>query len=153
MFAASFLQIPPHDGHPCSWLMIRTATLIQDLHLIAYNHAWHTRIDSVMIFTGQAFIALENATIISTLNDDYKILLPTVAWEFNESTPEISGQGFINGAFMEYGKGRVVIFGEAAMFSAQLLGQQQEKMGMNHPGAKQNPQLLLNIIHWLDKKL
>ena len=106
-----------------------------------------------MIFTGQAFIALENATIISTLNDDYKILLPTVAWEFNESTPEISGQGFINGAFMEYGKGRVVIFGEAAMFSAQLLGQQQEKMGMNHPGAKQNPQLLLNIIHWLDKKL
>lgn len=110
------------------------------------------RIDSIMIFTGQAFIAPENATIISTVNDDYKILLPTVAWEFNESTPEISGQGFINGAFMEYGKGRVVIFGEAAMFSAQLLGQQQEKMGMNHPGAKQNPQFLLNIIHWLDRK-
>ncbi|WP_218164002.1 hypothetical protein, partial [Chitinophaga sancti] len=28
--------------HPCLWLMIRTATLIQDLHLRAYNHAWRT---------------------------------------------------------------------------------------------------------------
>jgi hypothetical protein len=21
-FASSFLQIPPHDGHPCSWLTV-----------------------------------------------------------------------------------------------------------------------------------
>jgi len=42
MFAASFLQIPLRSGHLCSWLMIRTATLIRDLHPIAYNHAWRT---------------------------------------------------------------------------------------------------------------
>ncbi len=54
---------------------------------------------------------------------------------------------------MEYGKGRIVVFGEAATFSAQLAGEQKSKMGMNNPQAKQNPQLLLNIIHWLDRKL
>jgi hypothetical protein len=111
------------------------------------------QVDSIMIFTGGAFIAPENATVISRLSDDYKILLPSVAWEFNEATPGISGRGFVNGAFVEVEKGRVVIMGEAAMFSAQLAGQQKNKIGMNHPDARQNPQFLLNIIHWLDRKL
>jgi hypothetical protein len=60
---------------------------------------------------------------------------------------------FANGAMRQYGKGRVVVFGEAAMFTAQVQGPQKRKMGMNLPTAKQNPQLLLNIIHWLDGKL
>jgi hypothetical protein len=45
------------------------------------------------------------------------------------------------------------MFGEAAMFSAQLAGPQKRKVGMNDELAKQNYQLLLNIIHWLDGKL
>ncbi|HLF45635.1 MAG TPA: hypothetical protein VI548_04385, partial [Chitinophagaceae bacterium] len=111
------------------------------------------QIDSIRIFTGQGFIAPGKATIISKLSDDYQIFLPSVTSMLNDTTAVISGQGLVNGAFMEYGKGRIVIFGEAAMFSAQLSGPQQNKMGMNHPDAKQNPQLLLNIIHWLDRKL
>jgi hypothetical protein len=111
-------------------------------------------IDSIQVFTGQAFIAPEGAQIISKLTDDYEILLPAAAWDFSENTPRLSsGIGLVNGAFMPYGKGRLVIMGEAAMFSAQLAGPQRSKMGMNHPKAKQNPQLLLNIIHWLDGKL
>lgn len=111
------------------------------------------RIDTLLFFTGQGFIVPKNATIISRLNSEYDVLLPAVAWEFKETTPIISGQGLANGAFMKYGKGRLVIMGEAAMFSAQLAGPQQRKVGMNNPNAKQNPQFLLNIIHWLDKKL
>ena len=41
-FAASFLQIPPRDGHPCYWLMLLTAKCIRVLHPIADTHAWHT---------------------------------------------------------------------------------------------------------------
>ncbi len=115
------------------------------------NNSEH--IDSIQVFTGQGFIAPENATIISKLNDDYKIVLPLVAGEFNDSIPSFSGHGLVNGAFLEYGKGRIVVFGEAAMFSAQLSGPQQNKMGMNNQNAKQNPQFLINIIHWLDRKL
>jgi len=42
MFADGFFQIRGHPRHPCLKLMIRTATLIQDFHPRAYNHAWHT---------------------------------------------------------------------------------------------------------------
>lgn len=108
------------------------------------------KIDSIRLFTGQGFIAPSNATIISSLDDDYEILLPIVAWEFDDATPRMSGAGLVSGAYLEYGKGKIVVMGEAAMFSAQLAGPSQQKMGMNHPGAAQNPQFLLNIIHWLD---
>lgn len=111
------------------------------------------KIDSIRIFTGQAFKAPRAATIITTLDDQYEILLPSEAWEFDDTTPTISGKGFANGAYRKYKKGRILIMGEAAMFSAQLAGPQQNKMGMNHPDAGQNPQFLLNIIHWLDRKL
>jgi len=111
------------------------------------------QIDSIRIFGGSAFIAPPGAIIISKLDERYNILLPATAREFNDSTAIFSGLGLVNGAFMEYGKGRIVVFGEAATFSAQLAGEQKSKMGMNNPQAKQNPQLLLNIIHWLDRKL
>jgi hypothetical protein len=58
---------------------------------------------------------------------------------------------------LEYGKGRVVITGEAAMFSAQVVrfkdaqGRSQEfKMGMNVPG-NDNQAFLVNILHWLTR--
>ena len=51
---------------------------------------------------------------------------------------------------MKVGRGRVAVFGEAAMFSAQLAGPKQP-MGMNAPQAEQNHQLLLNVMHWLSR--
>jgi len=111
------------------------------------------QVDSIRIFAGSAFIAPERATTISRLDDGYTIFLPTTAKERNDTTAVMSGHNLVNGAFMEYGKGRVVVFAEAGMFSAQFAGPQKGKMGMNNPQAKQNPQLLLNIIHWLDRKL
>lgn len=111
-------------------------------------------IDSITIFTGQGFIPPKNATAITLLDKHYKVYLPSdAAADINSKTPVIDGHGLVNGAFMNYGKGRIVVFGEAAMFSAQLAGPQQEKIGMNNPAANQNPQFLLNIIHWLDRKL
>jgi hypothetical protein len=35
------------------------------------------------------------------------------------------------------------------MFSAQVSGAQRRPMGMNMPTARQNPQFLLNVMHWL----
>lgn len=110
-------------------------------------------IDSLMVFTGQGFIAPKEATVLTQMNDDYEILMPPVAWAFGQTTPRMSGQHLVNGAFMNYGKGRLVVMGEAAMFSAQLSGPKKVKVGMNHVNGKQNAQFLLNIIHWLDRKL
>jgi len=47
------------------------------------------------------------------------------------------------------GRGRVAVFGEAAMFTAQVSGPERRPMGMNTPTAAQNPQFLLNVMHWL----
>jgi hypothetical protein len=35
------------------------------------------------------------------------------------------------------------------MFSAQLAGAERRPMGMNDPRAGQNPQFVLNVMHWL----
>jgi hypothetical protein len=35
------------------------------------------------------------------------------------------------------------------MFSAQVSGAARRPMGMNDPTAAQNPQFLLNVMHWL----
>jgi len=38
----SFLQIPPYDGHPCSWLTLPTTKRVRDLHPIVIAHAGRT---------------------------------------------------------------------------------------------------------------
>lgn len=43
-FAADFLQIPPHDGHPCLWLILLAAKRIADFHRPVCAHAGRTKI-------------------------------------------------------------------------------------------------------------
>ena len=78
-------------------------------------------------------------------------ILPDTMWVFNEATEEVSGKNMSQGAYMNYGEGRIVVFGEAAMFTGQLAGPDRIKVGMNATGAEENYQLLLNIVHWLDR--
>jgi hypothetical protein len=57
------------------------------------------------------------------------------------------------GLAMEVGRGRLVITGEAAMFSAQVLhqrGRSDFKFGMNAPG-NDDRQFALNTLHWLSR--
>lgn len=104
-------------------------------------------------FTGQGMQIPKEATPILLLNENCINLLPDTAWVFDESTTQYGVEGWSQAAFRRYGKGRVVVSGEAAMFTAQLAGPQQYKAGMNNAIAPENYKLLLNIIHWLDGKL
>jgi hypothetical protein len=85
----------------------------------------------------------------------------------------VSIEGWCQGAVMKVGTGRVAVFGEAGMFSAQQVPRSgliwrfdlplvegmmfrmalfgQKRFGMNAPEAKQNHQLLLNVMHWLSR--
>jgi len=107
-------------------------------------------VDAIASFTGQGFKIPSDATPILTFNANHLNLLPQRAWVFNEETPRHNLKGWSQGAYKKYGKGRIVVFGEAAMFGAQIAGPNKIKMGMNNANAPQNYQLLLNIIHWLD---
>ncbi|MBL7849956.1 MAG: hypothetical protein JNN04_03560 [Cyclobacteriaceae bacterium] len=109
----------------------------------------HEKVTSVRTFTGQAFGIPAHATPLIVLDDDFELLLPKTAWQFATETTVQPAAGLAQGASLQQGKGRVVVFGEAAMFSAQVQ-RDSVRMGMNAPDAKQNPQFLLNIIHWLD---
>jgi hypothetical protein len=107
-------------------------------------------LDPIYSFMGQAFDIPNGAQPILVFDDRFDIKLPDVAWQFNKSTPKIEAAGKAQGAYMSYGKGRLVIFGEAAMFSAQRFG--KNRMGFNHPKAKNNAAFLLRLVHWLDGK-
>jgi hypothetical protein len=108
------------------------------------------RVDSVDSFTGQAFRLIRaDAQPLLTLGPGTVLLMPEVAWQFSALTPRMRVDGLLHGAVLRHGRGRVAVFGEAAMFSAQLGGPQRNPMGMNDPGAPQNTQFLLNVLHWL----
>ena len=113
----------------------------------------HERVEQIATFTGQAFKIPDDATPVLVFDDRYVNFLPDTAWAFNEKTERFNAGGWSQGAYLLFGKGRIVVFGEAAMFSAQLAGPDKIKAGMNHEIAKENYQLLLNIIHWLDDKI
>jgi hypothetical protein len=64
-----------------------------------------------------------------------------------------SAAGLSQGIALEFGKGRVVVMGEAGLFSAQILrsGQAPDlKFGMNRPG-NDDRQFALNVMHWLSR--
>ena len=110
-------------------------------------------VEQIATFTGQAFKIPDDATPILTFNKNYVNMLPDTAWVFDDETTKFNAEGWSQGAYKNYGKGKIVVFGEAAMFTAQLAGSQKRKVGMNNEVAPENYQLLLNIIHWLDGKL
>jgi hypothetical protein len=58
--------------------------------------------------------------------------------------------GRAQGIAMPFGRGRVAVFGEAAMFSAQVatIDGKSFKAGMNVPG-NDDRQFALNVMHWL----
>jgi len=110
-------------------------------------------VNQIATFTGQAFQIPSDAQPILQFKIEFINLLPDTAWVFNEKTNNYNVKNWYQGAYKNHGKGRIVVFGEAAMFSAQLAGPKKIKAGMNNPVAPENYKLLLNIIHWLDGKL
>jgi hypothetical protein len=58
------------------------------------------------------------------------------------------------GAALSVGKGRVAVFGEAAMFTAQTDDADPKiKTGFSAPGAESNKQFALNVARWLAGEL
>lgn len=112
------------------------------------EHAIVRGIDSVATFTGSAFQAPPTATPILVFGPKSESALVERSGEIRPETPREPIAGWLQGAVCEVGKGRLAIFGEAAMFSAQTSSRGQT-MGMNSPLARQNADFLINLIEWL----
>ena len=94
-------------------------------HPITDGRGPEERVDSVKVFTGQAFRAVRPVDTLMVLGRGALLLLPEVAWRFSELTPNMRADGMLMGAALTHRRGRVVVFGEAAMLTAQLAGPQR----------------------------
>ena len=55
---ADSLQIPPHDGHPCLWLILLAAKRIANLHRQVCAHAGRTTKTAAQVYTRAAVVFL-----------------------------------------------------------------------------------------------
>lgn len=107
----------------------------------------HGKLDSLVSFTGQAFKIPDSATSVMAFDAAYKVLMPEEAWQFSRDMKMLPAVGLSQLAYSRYGAGKVVVAGEAAMFTAQHAG--DIKFGLNSTLAPNNLPLLLNILEWL----
>jgi hypothetical protein len=107
-------------------------------------------IDSVYAFTGTVLHAPPQATVVMRLGTGWSILYPQEPWKFDGVPQRASDDRDLRGAILAVGKGRVALFSEAAMFSAQRTPQ-GAGMGFNYPQATQNKAFILNVLRWLGR--
>ena len=127
------------EGGETSLVFSRRNRLLGD-HPITRGRDASERVDKIQTFTGTSMKGPAGSVPILKLADT------AVDNSFDEEGKTIPAAGRAQGIALGYGKGRVVILGEAAELSAQLIG--DEKFGMNVPGLD-NRQMALNIMHWL----
>jgi hypothetical protein len=136
---AGFVEVPGENSDP---LIFSRANGRLGNHPILDGTTPDERVELVMTFTGQSLQGPDDAKII--------LRLPDSAIEYYPG--ENSGQydsldaGPAQGLAIEYGHGRVVVLGEAAMLTAQVSN--REPFGMNL-SANDNKQFALNVMHWL----
>ena len=101
------------------------------------------RLNKVVAFTGQSLKGPPDSVAFMKLADTALDKMP------GPNNPPTSAAGRAQGIAMKFGKGRVIVLGEAAMLSAQIItGPNGFKFGMNRPGID-NRQMALNLMHWL----
>lgn len=152
----------PGAGGMNTLLFARTNQLIAD-HAITLGRNEAERVNCVITFTGQSLKGPEGSVAFLKLSDTAVDQLPSSgtlaqaaprakgqrrALNAAGSNLEISAAGRAQGVALTFGKGRVVVLGEASQISAQLAGPQKRPMGMNYPGCD-NRQMALNLMHWL----
>jgi hypothetical protein len=111
-------------------------------HPITEGRDQNERVNKVWSFTGQSLKGPANSAAILMLSDT------ATDKASREAETSVSAAGRAQAVALKFGKGRVVVQGEAAMLSAQMAGPNKEKMGMNAPGID-NRQYAINVMHWL----
>lgn len=106
-------------------------------------------IDFVTTFLGQAFLAPASAQALLRLDKRHHLFLPLKAGMINSTTRHIPVENWLQGATLIYGKGRLIVLGEAGGLTAQTQGKSEKHFGLAHPEAKYNVQFIRNMFAWL----
>jgi hypothetical protein len=100
------------------------------------------KINRVIAFGGQSLKGPEGSTVFLKLADSAVDVVSSPGGK------DASAAGRAQGIAIKFGKGRLVVLGEAEMLSALVSGHEKTPVGINYPGID-NKQLALNIMHWL----
>jgi hypothetical protein len=128
-------------GSPTELIFSRENKLLAT-HPITEGRGENERINLVRSFTGQSLKGPEGSVAILSLAGT---ATDSPAYE---SKTSVSAAGRAQAVALKFGKGRVLVQGEATMLSAQISGPENRKLGMNVPG-NDNRQYALNLMHWL----
>jgi len=137
-----FTEIPDEKSDPMEFS--RENQRLAD-HAIVNGTDSSTAVNRIYTFTGQSLDGPANATRLMSLPANAIEYVPVESGEGRQEMKEEKA-GNAQGLAFEYGKGRVVVLGEAAMLTAQVY--KDDHFGMNTPGCD-NQQFALNIVHWL----
>lgn len=147
------------SGDTSQLVFTRDNKLLLD-HPITQGRDATERVNRVMTFTGQSLKGPASGAPFLKLGDSAVNRASSVRVEksggdtrvlINYGEPE-PAKGYAQAVALQFGKGRVVITGEASMVTAQLDGKTKKPYGMNVQGVD-NRQLALNITHWLSNLL
>jgi hypothetical protein len=122
-------------------------------HPITKGRSASEQINKIQSFTGQSLDGPQGSELLM-LPPSAIENMPLPADSANQlMTPEAENPsaGIVQAVAFDYGQGRVVVLGEAAMITAQI-DQQGRRFGMNLEGLD-NRQFALNIMHWLSHLL
>ena len=116
-------------------------------HAVTDGRSLAERVDSAATYIGSAFRLPPQGRSLLTLGPSFVSLLPDVAWEFSEATPRQDIAGWSQGGVLRVGRGRLAVFSEHGILVTPDMVANPAKAGKNPQ--VQNPQLLLNVLHWL----
>ncbi len=155
---------PQHsEANPSLLVFSRENGLLGD-HPVLAGRDSSERVGRVIAFTGQSLSVPAGATVLLQLGPrayeaptrpDLRAAADSLAAAREPGAAQARPvAGHAQGVALRFGRGRVVVLGEAAMLTAQVVrfvegGQNQVfQMGMNVPGTS-NRQFALNTLHWL----
>ena len=152
----SYANDPSNYDQDCgclSWIIYSRENHNLGDHPITRGRNAAETIHVVETFTGQSLKGPSESVAFLKLSDMATDEPPSLR-DAKVNPPRTSAAGRAQGIALRFGKGRVVVLGEAAMLSAQISGSGESKyrLGMNRSYID-NRQLALNIMHWLSALL
>ncbi len=142
------------SNKPSVLLFTRDKGLIGQ-HPITEGRTPQERINKIITYSGQSLKGPEGSAPILKLADTAVDRIPKlVETQSPDGPPQktvqysepVPAMGRTQAVAFKYGKGRVVVLGEAGVLSAQVQG--EGSFGMND-SRTDNRQFALNIMHWL----
>lgn len=167
-------RVDPETGNMGCILFSRALGLLGD-HAITRGRDKTERINRVATFTGQSLVGPRGSTGLLVLSPSASDL-PFSLDARRAATPEarrradtldvvntpgaVTAVGRFQGVAFRFGRGRVVVLGDAAMFGSQFVlgqdarqrGKDRLRIGLNRPDLD-NQQFALNVLRWLARAL